>query len=186
MSDAPSELFMVIYSTAWLLLSIRPEYRQKGKIPLGQIQCLTWEPLAGFSSLAAATLSSRPRHRSDNLEERLYAQTHMHKRTAVVSHNMSIAFGASWGSICFFIQPTVPFFDDSEGLKLQLHVLLDHQGSKHLKVVCSKDWLEHRLEERTYTRSLKKKTSAFICNNDWVELLLGREKHSFNISSRQQ
>lgn len=64
-----------------------------------------------------------------------------------------------------FIQLTVPFFDDSEGLKLQLHVLLDHQGSKHLEVVCSKNWLEHRLEEQTYIRSLKK-TSASVYNND--------------------
>lgn len=43
------------------------------------------------------------------------------------------------------MQPTVRFFDDPEGLKLHLHVFLDHQGAKHLEVVCSQNWLEHRL-----------------------------------------
>lgn len=48
---------------------------------------------------------------------------------------------------------TVSLFDDTQSLQLKLHVLLDHQGAKHLKIICGENWLENSLfkEENHHT-----------------------------------
>lgn len=52
----------------------------------------------------------------------------------------------SWSACaCDHMQPTVPLLDDSEGLELQLHVLLNHQRTEHLEIICGQNWLEHGL-----------------------------------------
>lgn len=67
---------------------------------------------AEFSSLAAATLSSRPPHQSDTLAGPLHTQE--------PACYLSVAVCG----VC--VRPTISFFNNSERLKLQLHVLLDH------------------------------------------------------------
>lgn len=70
--------------------------------------------------------------------------------TCILLVHISSAYLLVW--TCFgmyahvLIKPTIPFFNDPEGLKLQLHVLLDHQWTKHLEVIRSQNWLEHRLK----------------------------------------
>lgn len=63
----------------------------------------------------------------------------------------SWAYGSA--SVCLdllyiLIQPTVPFFNDPEGLELQLHVLVNHQWAKDLEVICSQNWLEYCLKNK--------------------------------------
>lgn len=68
--------------------------------------------------------------------------------------------------VCVLFHPTVPLLDDSQGLKLQLHVLLDHQWTKDLEVICSQNWLEHWLNDKKKNVTCKKKNNMIIINID--------------------
>lgn len=111
---------------------------------------LTWEPPAGFSSLAVAILSSRPHHQSDTLGGPLQSpHTHSHVTTfAAIPLMFSVFCVCVLVYICVLTELTVPFFNDPEGLKLQLHVLLDHKWAKYLEIICSQNWHKHRLKDK--------------------------------------
>lgn len=48
---------------------------------------------------------------------------------------------------------TISLFDDMQSLQLKLHVLLDHQRPKHLKIICSENRPENSLIEQENTVS---------------------------------
>lgn len=50
--------------------------------------------------------------------------------------------GLGWGRTPWC---TIPLLDDTQGLKLQLHIFLHHHRAKYLKVICGQHRLEHSL-----------------------------------------
>lgn len=114
---------------------------------------------------------------SQTLWEGPYTHTNSHV-TGVFSVNMSSLYKTVKvclvPSVCALIPPTVPFFNDPEGLKLQLHVFLDHQRSKHLEIICRQYWLENRLKQQQQERWMNEWQYLYD-NDEWMASWLGKE-----------